>query len=60
MVERKVLTTKFVMKTVKRKVMQTVLKRKPKTEYMIYKTDREITEKQEMKQEGETDFSKIL
>ena len=60
MVERKVLTTKFVMKTVKRRVTQTVLKRKPRTEYTIYKTDREITEQQEMKQEGETDFSKIL
>ena len=48
------------MKTVKRRVTQTVLKRKPRTEYTIYKTDREITEQQEMKQEGETDFSKIL
>ena len=42
--ERRVLTTKFVMKTIKRKVMQTVLKRKPTIQYNIVRVDKEITE----------------
>jgi len=60
MVEKKVLTTKYVMKTIKRQVKQTVLKRRPRTEYTIYKTEREITEKQVLAHEGESDPSKWL
>lgn len=48
------------MKTIKRTVKQTVLKRRPTTEYTIYKTDRQITEKQVLAHKGETDPSKIL
>lgn len=58
MKERRVLTTKFVMKTVKRKVMMTVLKRKPTITYNIVNVDKEITERQVMSKQPSSEFQR--
>ena len=53
---RQVTVSRIVMKTVRRTVTQTVLKRKPTNTYNIVKVEKEITERQTMSKKPSSEF----